>query len=346
MTAPPEESNPLKSAFEKLSKYLEEHDLRDQALAERVKHLNFPVHKNENLKAQPALYIPPADTQDTYNWTNNTQSRHDEYQDEFWETVWLARATFMRALQSTAPECLTNLKTLAELYPTALATIGNRRWEKLQLANTNSAQLPVQQLSQDSIPQLVNKLHSWAIKYSLANTDDNWVLNEALDLLKTWTYAGLDWKLGQTYRPAPPIAVGIGWRPPRFALEAIWDPKKDAKTNAEQRIRAEFEEKFKRYISQTELEAKLRGIRIYEPRGLRDGSSTGVLPDAVRLVRYQVLGKSHENIALDSTESFGNKGLTTEGVRRGVNRFAELIGVTLRERGLGGRPRKQQKPQT
>lgn len=284
-------SEKLKVAFERINKFLEEQDRSTRQLEKNL----------GRLKAQ----------------------------DEPIETVTLARAAFILALQEEAPLCFSKPHAFVDSHEAVLLLIAQERWETVAQTHAPSP-----------ISDFLSDLSEWAITHNLSNTRDDWVLRDAFGLLQAWSHIGSVWKPLPTYLPTPSTTMNLDsvWDPPRFSFEDVWDPRRDTKKNFEKRVHIRFKKALRSYFLQIALEpSSYRNAVRYEPQGLEDS----IPLNAKRLVRYQVLEESYVQIALDSIGHPEEKDVSPQAVGNGVKRFAALIGVPLRSGSQGGRPRKQ-----
>lgn len=122
----------------------------------------------------------------------------------------------------------------------------------------------------------------------------------------------------------------------KFHFESLWafDPSREKEADYRRNIQIMFEDALISYTSRIKDEALRNKKSIkYSPRGLKEGY---VPKDAIHLIRYQVLREKFEEIAANPSKSFKaensevDEEASISGVTKGVNRFAALVGVTLR----------------
>jgi hypothetical protein len=194
-------------------------------------------------------------------------------------------------------------------------------------------------------PSEVLRLHesvrAWADRWHIA---EEWCIEQALWALSYWSnqedlrverqlpllqadelgvQLGWDLEIPQylTYRCTP-----IGRREQRFAFEHEgWELIKIARVEAEQRLRAAFEEELSAYLDRMEHLATTRGlVPVPQKRGVEHFEW---------LVRYQVQGHSYQAIAREACRD-------RKTVADAVRETAALLQLSLRPPGHPGRPSK------
>lgn len=192
-----------------------------------------------------------------------------------------------------------------------------------------------------SRPILQSGLEALLHSYNMWLTEDNWFVRVSLLYLTRSKETSKHNSGTITESIISPLSANFEERmkfATTFFAPREWNPRLEPRLAYEKRARVDFEFGLELYLDGVAEKAKKNGIEIsYEPHGLRDG----FVPNAaIHLVRYQMLGENFTQIALASTEEGGYEDFSSQAVGDGVQRFAKLVGVPLRSKNKGGRPRK------
>ena len=165
------------------------------------------------------------------------------------------------------------------------------------------------------------RLSNWAWDFNLS---ENWIGDAALRTMIGWHCGrelGEDWL---PYRPEFPSALSEEEQHFTMDLPGAWDPVVISLEEAKRRIAGVFNLKLSKFLK--------RGIEIAVDRGYEETKSyPRELEKHLRwLVRYQVAGESHTEIAKSPDPEDANATAGRKTVSDGVHSAAKAIALTLR----------------
>lgn len=156
------------------------------------------------------------------------------------------------------------------------------------------------------LPALLDVLHTWAAEHNL---NEPWLLDAALDHMRYELALGEALPLGH----APGIATY--WEPAQMIAPPEYRPQ--------EQTRADYLTEVRRYMDDVEAEYARAGWNPADPPG-------EILKHLVWLARHQ-LGMTYEEVQnAAGVEDVHGDAPELSTVRRGVQRAAEAIGLTLR----------------
>ena len=174
--------------------------------------------------------------------------------------------------------------------------------------------------STESASTLEGRLIEWSHRYHL---NESWVLDSALCTLRHWSRGRA------TRHFLVPLERGPQTEQPAFRFEEpAWNPYLIRRSTYLAQARRNFRRRLRDYVDAIEKDLRGKGWRRTPQKRLSDP-----LRHFEMLAHYQCQEWSHSEIA-------GRYIVGRRTVGNALNRAAELIGLTLRPRGRGGRPAK------
>ncbi len=255
------------------------------------------------------------------------------------ETCQEARRLFLAALQELAPQVLIDLasepltlyRPLWELSVAALSEKQRREWQFHFKWSGVLSWTRLKNVEESTNPEAAafrDRLIRWARQWNLDASDDDWIMDHALETLLGWcTFPGLFKRDGPTWaEDARSIALELTCAEheitfPKFA----WDPQWERKGEARRRIRDDINQLLTKHLDRIQ---EIAEARLIETRELKSGDA-----HFRWLILFQVLDLEWTEVA----KRVGRK--DSKRVRRDALAIAKIVGITPRTGRGVGRPR-------
>lgn len=236
-----------------------------------------------------------------------------------WSTLFLARIATLRALEVYVPKVLEELRQMQLNYKDEASML----WE---IISDNEFRYEAPQVL-PWFPSCSRALTDLMFRYNLGSSKHHWMLYVLSSYLCMYVGSEMAHRAFKVAVIPARTAYENDVGHENFEFRAMpWNPLVETRINYEKRLQSLFQTLLRKHLEHLDREVRKKITPSYEPQGLRKG----IVPtDAVRLIQYQVLEMSYDQI-VDLESTTREEAFSYQAVYDGIKRFANLIGIELR----------------